>query len=453
MSADPSSNSTNSTSKILPELFVSSRYTPQSKPPREALIKKLRDRGVPVWEGFASNEGTEENDILTLVAKKIDDAPFSIVLGTADYAEDTKFVANTLAEINTLNTLRQKGKFYFYIKMCAIFDHTTAIILFPEGRVFDDEWLPDSNGNFIMKNNEIDVPERIVDKIVHKYLRHVTTATIQSQLPACGDSRLLSDELLKRSAELSVMRHLKETLQWRSTKLLFLTELLAKFMEIVYKAHDLEEHPTRHNSSSIDDMLSTLNLNIETVFTELESGHELSAAPFQPIKATNLVVIESTASSQTNTARTDIDSVDEAADVDVDVTFIPSNENSITGNLTIKKGIHVLPTGAIWTGAMDNGHMQGKAVVRYSNGDVYVGEYVDGRRHGTGIYSCANGSCYEGGYKRDRRDGQGLLITNDLQYNGGWKDGVKHGLGILTYKSGKVVKGEWILGKMPKKSN
>lgn len=140
------------------EVFISSRYTALAKPPREALITQLRFRGVPVWDGVCTG------DVIREVSRKLDATPLSIVLGTADYAEDTGVNGNTYTEIQLIqDSQKEENKPFLFIKMCTRFTFMSARVILPPSTIHDFQWLPNTDGSFSSP------PTALINLIVQKY--------------------------------------------------------------------------------------------------------------------------------------------------------------------------------------------------------------------------------------------------------------------------------------------
>lgn len=155
------------------EVFISSRYTPLAKPPRNALITQLRARGVPVWDGVCTG------DVVREVSRKLDATPLSIVLGTADYAEDTGVDGNTYTEIQLIkDSQKEDNKPFLFVKMCTRFTFMSARVILPPSTIHDFQWLPNADGSFGSP------PAALVDLIVQKYQNLVGSSLTISSVTA-----------------------------------------------------------------------------------------------------------------------------------------------------------------------------------------------------------------------------------------------------------------------------
>ena len=71
--------------------------------------------------------------------------------------------------------------------------------------------------------------------------------------------------------------------------------------------------------------------------------------------------------------------------------------------------------------------MEGKAIVKYSDGKQYEGEFKDGEKSGRGYFRWNDRNSYEGEYLRGRKHGKGRLIRDGIGYDGTFKNGVMDG--------------------------
>ncbi len=96
-------------------------------------------------------------------------------------------------------------------------------------------------------------------------------------------------------------------------------------------------------------------------------------------------------------------------------------------------------------GARVAGHLQGRGVQFFENGDRFDGEWKDDRKSGQGTYKAANGLTYVGGFKDDVFDGMGTLDDGaGYRYVGEWKAGRRNGVGTATFKDGSRYVGRWV---------
>ncbi|MCJ7663589.1 MAG: hypothetical protein MUO24_05050, partial [Desulfobacterales bacterium] len=107
------------------------------------------------------------------------------------------------------------------------------------------------------------------------------------------------------------------------------------------------------------------------------------------------------------------------------------------------KGIYKSADGSIYDGEWKNGNIEGRGTNKWPNGEVYDGEWKAGRQEGKGIMKYADGRIYDGEWKAGQREGKGIGKSPDgTIYDGEWKAGVREGKGI--YKFGdRIYDGEW----------
>jgi len=91
------------------------------------------------------------------------------------------------------------------------------------------------------------------------------------------------------------------------------------------------------------------------------------------------------------------------------------------------------------------GLFDGKATLKYSDGDEYDGYYKAGLREGVGTYKFTSGTIYEGDWLNGEMDGKGKMKYSDGRlYEGDFKKSVPHGFGIGKDAAGKIFHdGEW----------
>lgn len=88
-----------------------------------------------------------------------------------------------------------------------------------------------------------------------------------------------------------------------------------------------------------------------------------------------------------------------------------------------------------YDGNWENGWMNGKGVIRFSNGDRYEGEFVENQIFGKGIYYFANGNTYEGEFIDNQMNGLGIFtFKNGNFYQGTFQDGKFKGDGTFYCK-------------------
>ncbi len=90
---------------------------------------------------------------------------------------------------------------------------------------------------------------------------------------------------------------------------------------------------------------------------------------------------------------------------------------------------------------MKGGKMDGKASIKWSDGDSYDGVYQGGMRNGQGTFRYASGRVYEGDWKNGVPHGYGVGrdATGKVVHDGEWKDGNP----LIPLKADKVLGIPW----------
>ena len=101
-----------------------------------------------------------------------------------------------------------------------------------------------------------------------------------------------------------------------------------------------------------------------------------------------------------------------------------------------------------YEGLVVAGKREGKATMRYADGDRYIGDFVASERTGKGIYYFSNGNRYEGDFVNGRREGQGVFFfANGERYEGAFQSQRFHGQGKFYDAKGNLThKGRWESG-------
>jgi hypothetical protein len=130
-------------------------------------------------------------------------------------------------------------------------------------------------------------------------------------------------------------------------------------------------------------------------------------------------------------------------------TIIWSNGNTYTGEyvdgLRNGQGTYTWANGDTYTGEWVDDLKNGQGTFTWTNGDTYTGEYVDALRNGQGTFTWTNGDTYTGGYIDDKRNGQGTYsFASGDTYTGGYIDDKKNGQGTFTFANGDTYTGGYI---------
>ena len=110
-----------------------------------------------------------------------------------------------------------------------------------------------------------------------------------------------------------------------------------------------------------------------------------------------------------------------------------------------------LDDGTSYEGDVEDGHLNGDAVIEYSNGDSYNGEVSKAKKSGTGKYTWVSGAVYNGKWLNDKINGSGTYkyakSSQGYKLTGKFKNGVPKGT-LKYYKTkSKVYKTVWKNGK------
>jgi hypothetical protein len=103
-----------------------------------------------------------------------------------------------------------------------------------------------------------------------------------------------------------------------------------------------------------------------------------------------------------------------------------------------------------WTGKCANGLVQGQGIVQwFEDGkpqSTSEGTYQDGKLEGRGILTWSDGTRYEGGLVSSRVSGHGVFyFASGGRFEGELRDGLPNGYGTLTH-NGVSYAGNWTNG-------
>lgn len=91
----------------------------------------------------------------------------------------------------------------------------------------------------------------------------------------------------------------------------------------------------------------------------------------------------------------------------------------------------VLHDGTQFVGEIEEGRLNGRAQIKYSNGDTYDGNVKDAMKSGKGKYYWTNGASYDGNWENDEMSGKGTYMYPDLEDGyklvGSFSNGVPEG--------------------------
>ncbi|UKJ88880.1 phosphatidylinositol-4-phosphate 5-kinase [Theileria orientalis] len=155
------------------------------------------------------------------------------------------------------------------------------------------------------------------------------------------------------------------------------------------------------------------------------------------------------------------------------LTFVPSDERSLTEQFILEKADHKFVLSAFGTREPNKWDLEKlsrelkipvrplEKLFRANNpeervrlppvlnpdGSVYFGEWKNNVFDGTGHLFLSNGCQYIGGFSKGYFEGAGDMLTlSGDQYKGMYSGGKRHGKGILQFKNGDVYDGSWSYG-------
>ena len=103
------------------------------------------------------------------------------------------------------------------------------------------------------------------------------------------------------------------------------------------------------------------------------------------------------------------------------------------------KGTYRFIKGCVYCGDWNEGQMEGRCVLNFSNSDNYEGEFTNGSMNGQGVMKFRNGDLYEGTFKSGIFHGYGKLkYSNGNVYEGIFDHGKRSELGILRQTNGNI---------------
>lgn len=109
----------------------------------------------------------------------------------------------------------------------------------------------------------------------------------------------------------------------------------------------------------------------------------------------------------------------------------------------------VLVNGMSYHGNLENGLLQGMAVLEDAAGERYKGNFVDGLMQGPGIYSDGTGGQYTGNFVDGKMNGEGsYTYYHGAIYAGRFKNNAWHGIGNFTQANGDKYSGDFSEGFM-----
>jgi hypothetical protein len=123
-------------------------------------------------------------------------------------------------------------------------------------------------------------------------------------------------------------------------------------------------------------------------------------------------------------------------------------EVEMVAGLLEGRGVLKGSDGGSYEGDYKAGLYEGKGTYKWSTGQIYDGDWKNGVQNGKGIYKWANGDIYEGDWLNGKQEGKGSnKLANGNTYDGDFKDGQPHGYGIGKQATGEIIHdGEWKYG-------
>ncbi len=96
-------------------------------------------------------------------------------------------------------------------------------------------------------------------------------------------------------------------------------------------------------------------------------------------------------------------------------------------------------------GEMLAGLLNGKVIIRWSDGESFEGIFAKGQANGKGIGKSPRGNSYDGEWLNGLPSGKGIFTWNDGRvYEGEFLKGLAHGQGIMKDGNGRILQeGEW----------
>ena len=122
--------------------------------------------------------------------------------------------------------------------------------------------------------------------------------------------------------------------------------------------------------------------------------------------------------------------------------YIGSIEN---GNIN-GKGKITFTNGVVYTGEFNHNKINGNGKLEFSPQETYTGAFLNFQKNGYGVYqNLSTGINYEGEWLNDCFQGKGTLTQiGEWTYSGEFKDNKKDGYGIINYhKTGSFFKGNF----------
>jgi hypothetical protein len=108
------------------------------------------------------------------------------------------------------------------------------------------------------------------------------------------------------------------------------------------------------------------------------------------------------------------------------------------------KGRIVFTDWSVYDGDCSAGKMEGRGVIHLTKWGCYEGEFQDGKMHGEGTFEnlCI---IFAGNFFRGVKEGNGNQFYKDttVTYTGLFSRGLREGQGVLTFRSGAIYRGSF----------
>ncbi|EAR83829.1 MORN motif protein (macronuclear) [Tetrahymena thermophila SB210] len=102
-----------------------------------------------------------------------------------------------------------------------------------------------------------------------------------------------------------------------------------------------------------------------------------------------------------------------------------------------------IPSKTYYCGKFQQGELQGRGFMIYSNGDIYEGSFKNNTAHEYGVFKTIDGQTYKGQWQNGEKHGKGDYQDKYYQYIGNFCRGCKQGEGVLEFYDTFRYKGQF----------